>query len=350
MNKNNYKSFEKHIERTIDQLVYSQNPSEDSPFFPAHVHIEPTNTCNLRCIHCHHHVGSRDRGVFTRLLGFMKMELYEKIIEEISPKRCAITLNCQGEPCLHKNIIDMILKAKKRDIFVSLLTNGTKLDEILADELLKSGVDRVVFSFDAVEEDLYEKIRVNGEFNKVLSNINNFIDNNHKNGHKIFVCMSIIVQDATKDHIEEYKKYFTDRPVDTIFESNLLNLSGGTGVNDSFHLKGAIEIPKKEWPICRIPWENIVVNWDGAVTICPLDFNGKFIAGDINDNSLEDIWNNAKYRLFRRAHIIKDYFLLENNGLLCSECNCLWDPEYDFRNYSNFSKRSIVRNFNQINA
>ena len=161
MNKNNYKSFEKHIERTIDQLVYSQNPSEDSPFFPAHVHIEPTNTCNLRCIHCHHHVGSRDRGVFTRLLGFMKMELYEKIIEEISPKRCAITLNCQGEPCLHKNIIDMILKAKKRDIFVSLLTNGTKLDEILADELLKSGVDRVVFSFDAVEEDLYEKIRVN---------------------------------------------------------------------------------------------------------------------------------------------------------------------------------------------
>ena len=162
--------------------------------------------------------------------------------------------------------------------------------------------------------------------------------------------MSIIVQDATKDHIEEYKKYFTDRPVDTIFESNLLNLSGGTGVNDSFHLKGAIEIPKKEWPICRIPWENIVVNWDGAVTICPLDFNGKFIAGDINDNSLEDIWNNAKYRLFRRAHIIKDYSLLENNGLLCSECNCLWDPEYDFRNYSNFSKRSIVRNFNQINA
>lgn len=342
------KIFENYIERSIDQIAYSAEPSDETPFFPPHIHIEPTNACNLRCIHCHHHNGSRNNGKFTRRLGVMKMNIYRKIIDEISPLKCQITLNCQGEPTLHPKLISMIEYAKNSGLRVSLLTNGTRLKEKLSQQLIDSGVDRIVFSFDAVDKDLYEEIRVRGNYDKISSNILNFIEKNHLCGHPIFICMSIIIQNKTRQHINDYKAFFSNKPIDTIFESVLLNLSGGSGVQDKFNLDKKKALQKKKWPICRIPWENLVVNWDGLVTVCPLDFNGLYIAGDVAGHTLAQIWNNKKYREFRRSHLQKNYHNIERNGVLCSDCSCLWDEEYDFRSYPAFMKKNIIRYFNQM--
>ena len=342
------KIFEKFIERSVDQIAYAAQPSDEIPFFPSHIHIEPTNACNLRCIHCHHHSGSRDSGKFTRKLGVMKMKIYKKIIDEISPLKCQITLDCQGEPTLHPKLIPMIEYAKNSGLRVSLLTNGTRLNEKLSQELIDSKVDRVVFSFDAVDKELYEEIRVRGNYDKISSNIFNFIEKNQRYGHPIFICMSIIIQDKTRQHINDYKAFFSNKPIDTIFESDLLNLSGGSGVQDKFNLEEKKALPKKNWPICRVPWENLVVNWDGLVTVCPLDFNGLYIAGDVAEETLTQIWNNTKFREFRHSHLQRDYHNIERNGVLCSDCSCLWDNEYDLRAYPDFMKKNILRYFNQI--
>ena len=339
-------SFERQVDRVIDQLLYSRDPAETSSFFPSHIHIEPTNACNLRCIHCHHHSGSRRSGKFTRKLGIMDMELYEAVISQLAPFNCSITLNCQGEPTLHRNIVQMILLAKSKGLHVSLLTNGTRLDGLLTEKILASGLDRIVFSFDAVEKELYESIRVNGNFESTLANINNFLDRNHESGHPVFVCMSIVVQDKTRDHLQAYREFFEKRPIDTIFESAILNLSGNTGTSDTFTIPASTEL--NGIPICRIPWENMVINWDGLVSVCPLDFDGKWIAGDARTTPLVEIWNSEPYRQFRKAHIGRHYDVIEQNGTLCSACSCLWDPEYDLRNYGEFIKRLLVRTARQL--
>jgi MoaA/NifB/PqqE/SkfB family radical SAM enzyme len=342
------KIFENFIDRSIDQIAYSTQPSEETPFFPSHIHIEPTNACNLRCIHCHHHSGSRNSGIFTRKFGVMKMEIYRKVVDEIAPLKCQITLNCQGEPTLHRKLIHMVEYAKNSGLRVSLLTNGTRLNERLSQQLIDSGVDRIVFSFDAVDKNLYEEIRIRGDFDRTLSNILNFIEKNDRCGHPIFICMSIIIQDKTRKHITDYKTFFSNKPIDTIFESELLNLSGGSGVQDDFQLSEKKALQKSNWPICRVPWENLVVNWDGLVTVCPLDFNGLYVAGDAARQTLEQIWNNKSYREFRLGHLQRDYHNIERNGILCSDCSCLWDEEYDFQSYPVFMKKNILRYFNQI--
>jgi len=158
--------------------------------------------------------------------------------------------------------------------------------------------------------------------------------------------MSIIVQNKTRDHLPRYKEYFGNRPVDTIFESNLLNLSGSTGTSDEFIIPAPVS--PEERPICRVPWENLVINWDGLVTVCPLDFDGKWIAGDANITPLETIWNNECYRQLRKAHIERSYDIIESNGVLCSTCSCLWDPEYDLRKYEKYVKRALVRAARQL--
>lgn len=54
----------------------------------------------------------------------MGMVTYYKTIDEIQHWTDHVTLNVHGEPLLHKNIIDMVVYAKKRGLAVSLLINA----------------------------------------------------------------------------------------------------------------------------------------------------------------------------------------------------------------------------------
>jgi len=334
-------NFRRLIGRYLDQLEYIQNISEEAPFFPQHIHIEPTNSCNLRCIHCIQEAMTRKRGI-------MPWEVYTKIIDEIAPLGCSITLDVQGEPLLHPQIIDMIEYAKKKNLHVSLLTNGTRLNEDISVRLIDLKLDRIVFSFDAINKELFEIIRKKANFENTLRNILFFIKSNYEEGSPVFICLSIIRQKATENHIDQYKQFFNKMPINTIFVSDLLTMSGGSSVASEIRLPEYRKTDKSEWPICRIGWEDMTVNWDGTVCPCPLDYNIIWSAGNIKDKTLREIWSSEEFKTFRRAHLTRNYTLIEKEGKLCSECNCLWDPEYDLRRYKSFLNEAIVRQAKQF--
>ena len=336
MGENAQANFRRLVSRFLNQVEYARELSDESPFFPQHIHIEPTNSCNLRCIHCIQDSMTRKRGV-------MEWDVFTKVMDEIAPLGCSITLDVQGEPMLHPRCLDMVEYAKSNGCHVSLLTNATRLNEEAARRLIDLKLDRVVFSFDAIDKELYEKIRVKADFDKVFRNILRFVDLNYQAGRPTFICASIILQEATVDHLQAYKEYFNALPVNTIFVSNLLNMSGGSEVSGEIDLTGKKATPKADWPICRVPWENLTVNWDGSVCNCPLDYNLSVPVGDVKKQTLQEIWNSEPVRAFRRAHLRHDYSGVETRGKLCSECNCLWDPEYDLRRFKEFATEAIVR-------
>jgi len=335
------------ISRNIDQLIHLQNPMEKALFFPTRVHIEPTNACNLRCIHCHHN----DLGVsrkYTKPLGFMEFELLKKVIDEISELNCEVSLDNQGEPLLNRQIIKMISYCKEKNIFTSLLTNATMLDESISRQIIEAGLDRIVFSFDSVIRKEYESIRRRAKFLPTLFNILTFIRLNYEWGGRVFVALSIIPQSSNRQNMEQFRSFFESLPINTIFFSNLLNLSGFSGIGGQIDLNNGKKRQGKNKQICRVPWENIVINWDGEVTICPIDVNNIYTVGNVSRQSLVSIWNNKKYRTFRKAHINHSFNEIEVSGSLCSECNCIFDPEYDLNNYKEFVKRDLFRKAAQI--
>ena len=57
---------------------------------------------------------------------------------------------------------------------VKLNTNASLLNEKMVHSILSSGINTVVFSADAAEENLYSRLRVNGSLNKTLKNIEMF--------------------------------------------------------------------------------------------------------------------------------------------------------------------------------
>lgn len=337
------KSFRNMVSRYLDQVEYSAAITEESPTFPAHVHIEPTNTCNLRCVHCHHHLTDEGRQYYKRKQGLMDYAMYERIIDEIAPLGCSITLDVQGEPTLHPRFLDMVKLAKQRGLYVSIITNATRLDEEMATVLLDMKLDRVVFSFDAVDKDVYESIRVNSDFEPTLRNLLRFVRLNHERGHVTHICMSAVVQERNRDHLEDYQRFFESIPVDKVFLNQMLNLAGEAGTSGEVDLEAVQVGPKESWPICRIPWEDITVNWDGSVCLCPVDVNVNYSVGNVAETSLVEMWNNERSRCFRRAHITKDYESVEQNGPLCSKCNCLFDPEYDLSEFKTHALEAICR-------
>ncbi len=40
--------------------------------------------------------------------------------------------------------------------------------------------------------------------------------------------------------------------------------------------------------------------WDGRVSLCCADFDGRTILGDLNTSTIKDIWNAEPYRKARR--------------------------------------------------
>ncbi|MCC7213033.1 MAG: radical SAM protein [Candidatus Brocadia sp.] len=339
-NKDNDNTFHRIVARALALYKYSLDIQEQCPLFPEHVHIEPTNICNLHCVHCHHST----RGVhFTKKYGFMELELFKKVVNDIKGTASRITLNQQGEPLLHKHIIDMVKYAKEYGLSVSMLTNGTRLNNLLAKQLIDLRLDRIIFSFEGSKQSIHEAIRKGSDYVKTLRNILYFIKHNFEMGRHTFIGMSMVDTSYSHHDIDDYKRFFSVLPINTIFINPHLTMSGATLTSHEIDINHYKDLPMDTIPVCRLPWESIVVNWDGTVSPCAVDFNESHIIGDVNKESLIDLFNSDRMRRFRRCHIEKDYQWIEEQGPLCASCNCRFNEEYDLRSLNDYVSNYIVR-------
>lgn len=337
------KKLENIIHQAMQYYAASKTPSTITPVFPEHIHIEPTNACNLRCVHCHH---SSPGTHFTKKTGMMDFDLYKKIIDQIKDSSEQITLDSQGEPTNHPRFYDMVEYAKKAGLAVNVLTNATQLDNELSDKLIAIGLNRIVFSFDGSNAEVYEAVRRKSNYYSTLRNILNFMKCNHEAGHHTFVTLSMVKHSYTEKDIKPYQEYFGSLPVDAVFISPLFNLAGGSPLADERTVEALNVESANISRVCRVPWMNMSIGWDGQVCPCPLDYNEAHPVGDTNTQSLSDILNGEKMQKFRQCHLDHDYDWIEEQGALCASCNALFDPEYseyDYLDMDEFLTRHIVR-------
>lgn len=80
------------------------------------VYIEITSVCNLACSFC---------PPTQRAKGLIKVEQFEKILDQIRPHTKYIYLHVKGEPLLHPRIDQLLDAAHERGFKVNITTNGT---------------------------------------------------------------------------------------------------------------------------------------------------------------------------------------------------------------------------------
>ena len=138
--------------------------------YPPNIQIEPTSMCNLRCIMCYQSDKSFSSKSFG-FMGYMKLDLLKKIIDEIEGKIEGVTFASRGEPTLHSQLDEFLKYCEGKFLGLKLNTNATLLDEKKINLLLSSDLQSLVLSIDEKNKENYEKIRVNAKFEKIMRNL-----------------------------------------------------------------------------------------------------------------------------------------------------------------------------------
>lgn len=280
------------------------------------IYIEPTNLCNYNCIYCARENSNRETQ-------FMTLDNFKNIIDGL-PSGSYITVVGNGEPTLNVDIYKMVAYASDKGMVVSLITNGSTMNEKNARKLLECGISRIQFSCDTIDKEVHERVMVGANFERAIGNIIRFIYLARVELKiPIYISISTVMIDEVIKVKDEAKDFWSKMPIDNYYEGELLSLQTNSGSYD--------EIEKKEekYKPCITPWIALKINSDGTVSGCHQDFDNKFIIGDINTEEFKDIINSYKAKAIKKALFTEDKHFFKVLGYNCDRCNT-WSSRIGF--------------------
>jgi len=269
-----------------------------------HVSIgtELTNNCNLQCPECS---SGSDR--MQRERGYMDIELFNKIIKELTPFLYNINLYFQGEPMLHPLFFSFISNSLNTHTIVS--TNGHFLSEENSEKIVRSGLGKLIISLDGVNQDIYSAYRKNGNLNTVLDGIRNVADAKKKFKSSLKIEIQFLVNKLNENQIPKIRLVAEMAKASLNLKSmqiiNYKDIASWLPLNNKFRrykMKNGEYVIKNSMPDrCSRLWFNPVITWNGKVIPCCFDKNAEYVMGDFNHDSFGEIWDGPKYRIFRKS-------------------------------------------------
>ena len=268
-----------------------------APVMPEIVQIESTNICNAKCVFC-------PRDDMHRRQGIMSFELFKKIVDEcVELGITHVRMHNYGEAFIDKRLVEKVRYAKSKGIKeVGMISNGSLITEPIARGMIDAGLDAINISVDAAGREVFETTRVGLKYDKVIANIERLVRLRAEAGkRRPKLILSFVRQSNSADEqafIEHWKAI-----ADKIHITDLHNWAG------TLNTESDVNYP------CYRPWLTFTVLWDGRVSLCCADFDGKTILGDLNTATIREIWNAEPYRDARRLH-------LESGGPdICRACD-----------------------------
>ena len=288
--------------------VSSRRGDLTPPTYPNVIAVEPTNFCNLSCPMCPR------TSLMKRQRGLMEFSLFKKIVDESKGKTEFMYIDNMGDPLIHPKICEMVDYASRNGIRMLLGTNAALLSDELAARLLQNGPDLVELSIDAATPQTYEKVRSGKNYEQVVKNVMNFPKAKQlTRATKPFTILQFVKTIFNAKEKEAFYQKFKDAGYDFMAFRGCHTWGGNIpdyGVKNlmSPTPKEKLE-PNSSQPSCpcRILWNQLTVLWNGDVTPCFYDFDGKSVVGNVNKNSLAEIWNNSQMTKFRKYHLAGRY-------------------------------------------
>ena len=143
--------------------------------FPTLLQVEPTNLCNLRCQVCPVTTG------MDRTSGHLDLGLFKNLIKELWRYLFLILFWDWGEPFLNPDAYKMIRYARSKEIKVMSSTNEHLFSEgSHAHDVVRSGLDVLIFSVDGITQETYERYRTRSQLAYVLEGIRRVVAEKHR--------------------------------------------------------------------------------------------------------------------------------------------------------------------------
>lgn len=288
-----------HFSRVLKRVIHLGNP--------ASIGIEPTNFCNLRCPECPSGLRS-----FTRPSGMLDPALFQRFIDEVHPNLCYLLLYFQGEPYLNPQFLDLVKYAASKNIITTTSTNGHFLDDTRARETVESGLHRLIISLDGLTQETYQKYRIGGNLEKVLTGIQNVIAWKQKLKSKTpYILLQFIVFRTNEHEIDAVHDLGKKLNVDAVLikTAQIYDYENGNALiptqekysryrklpNGKYQIKNRLE--NQCWRL----WQGMEVTWDGKILPCCFDKDAAYLMGNFPQKTIQEIWRNENYLSFRRT-------------------------------------------------
>lgn len=282
--------------------------------FPRYASIQTTSLCNASCIFCPY---PEVKHLFPPKV--MEDWLFEKIINDCrdNPDLTIINLFMNNEPLTDPHIVERIKYVKDTLpwVFVNIYTNGVHLTEETAEGLKKSKFDWISFSFHGIRKVTIEET-MGISYDKTLQRITTFINKvkQEHGGHiKEFVGINFLKhENLTDEEEDEVIKFWRKKGIGHIaYFSTPVSRAGNTKNLPKTFNRGKILG-------CSSVLEDEMIHIleDGKVILCCMDWRREVILGDINKQSIHEIWNGERKEVWEmikgRAKMPKDF--------LCKKC------------------------------
>ena len=330
--------------------------------------VEVSSACNLNCPQCFRHIEGHKPGLFSP-------ELWERRISPLLPQISDIFLVGIGEPFLCRDFFLFVEDAKRHNVHVHTTSNLQLVDERLAEKIVESGLDELSFSCDGARNATYAGVRIGGTLVALKKSLG--LINASKDRHNSSLPRRILNFGAMRRNILELQEivrlawenrvdmiiayhdvvYVEELKEESLFHDQALSdehflrakqLADKLGI--AMFLPGLFSRPIKYSPgpiYCTYPFSHLYVYHDGRVGPCCMDFPDRYILGDINDSSVEEIWNSLPLLKLRKS-------LTGSPSATCRYCVShgkmdISDPRFFFRfgGSENYLNRLLNKGENQ---
>lgn len=303
--------------------------------FPPEITFQASAYCDSNCRLCP--VGL---GIKGPRRGFLKFDLFRKVIDEAREFLIGIDFADWGEPFLNSNIFSMIKYAEEKRIMTHASTNLHLFrDRDDLKRLLDCGLSFLTISLHGVSQETYEAYQPKRNFEVTVEKIRTLMClEKQLKRKKPVINLAFAITKKNEHEIEKMRWFAKNLGVDNSIYTASLNLRfylnnphaiirlieewaqdekldscdntqfNKQKINELFetllkerqvnlHELDRLKLTTRHF--CLDPWQSLTVNWDGTVSLCCTDYD-KYFMGDTRKESIIRIWNNKRYRDVRK--------------------------------------------------
>ena len=263
----------------------------------------------------------------------MRMEVFERILDQVQKTAHTMQFYFQGEPLLNQRLPEMIALAHKTGLYTIVSTNANTLDKDTANALIQSGLNRIIVSIDGFSDESYTAYRVGGSLAKALDGLRFLREAKDCYGSSICIELQVL-RLRTNEHEwqwirSHYKRLGATRLV--FKTAQLYDYEHGNplmpsderysrykkGADGTYHLQRSWV--RQHWhtnPCFRL-WSGCVITTTGDVLPCCYDKTHQYTLGNIQAQSLSAIFQSTKANTLR-TKVLKDRKHLPE---MCKNCH-----------------------------
>lgn len=310
---------------------------------PFTVLIEPSSLCNFRCIQCFQSITSES--YFTRNKANMPMARFERVIEQLSawqgPRIKVLKLSLYGEPLVSPDFSRMLATAREADIAerIETTTNATLLKPDIAESMVRSQLDYLRVSIYATRQDRHEEVTGSKlNMQRIRKNLQTLQDIKRRTGsQKPFVSCKMMDEfgEENERFLQMYRDVADEAYIDKphgwirVNEVNFIQNFYGEKVHKAV---SDFESHSTHRIACPMAFTTMAVRSNGAVSPCCVDFIGGTNIGNMEERTLQEIWNSDEWFEFEKLQLENRKH--ENSS--CARCDIYRSDHYTKDNIDGF--------------